>query len=432
MSIGLMALIVLIGLIILIASGLELFVAYGLMAFVGITLLMTKSPLQLASTAFLQSNSYLMTAVPAFIFMGTILSQTKAVQQLFDAAQKWIGFLPGGVACAIVVGNAVFGAMCGSSIAAVATFGKVSYPSLERLGYKPGLALGTIAIAGSLSTTIPPSISLIVYGSFAGVSVPRLFAAALLPGIILALLFIVTIIIRVLINPQNAPAAVKSSWKDKILSLKNLIPWILLIAIVLGTTFAGILTPTESAAIGALGSLILAIVYRQISWKGVKEACLSAAKLTSMLIFILITVAALSQAFRYIGVIDVVSNFFLSLEGGKLAFLIILYIFYLLAGMFVDDLSPLLLTVPFVMPVLRDLGLSPVWFGVWYLSVESIAMISPPFGFNLFVLHSVVPKHPVMTIAKGALPFIVPCLAVSVLVALLPQLALWLPNLLYG
>lgn len=432
MSLEVTALLMLVGLIVLIVMGAELFVAYGLTAFLGISVFMGNNPLQLASTAFLQSNSFLLTAVPSFIFMGTILSETNAVEDLFDTAQKWLGFLPGGVACSVVVGNAIFGAMCGSAIAATVTFGKVSYPSLERLGYKPGLALGTIAMAGGLSTCIPPSISLIVYGAFAGVSVPRLFAGALIPGVILALSYMATIVIRVLINPEIAPPALKTSWKEKILSLKNSIVWIILIAGVLGTTLAGILTPTESAAIGALGSIILALVYRQLDLQKFKNATLTAAKLTSMLILILITVAALSQSFRYVGLVDVISNFFVNLPGGKWTFIGTLFVIYVLGGMFLDDLSPLLLSVPFVMPILREMGLSPVWFGVWYLSVEAIAMITPPFGFNLFVLHSVVPKHPVMTIALGSAPFIIPCCLVSLLLALFPNIVLWLPSLLFG
>ena len=431
MSIELMALFLLGGLVILLAIGIEVFAAVGITAVIGMLFIAGQPLTQFPQTAFKSANSFDLAALPLFIFMGTMFSNTGVARSLFEAADKWFGVLPGGLVSSVIGVNGIFGAICGSAAAATATFGKLTYPEFERLGYDPKLALGALAAGGVLSAAIPPSATMIVYGAWSDTSVPRLFAAILIPGIMLALLFMLTVIIRVKLNPNLVPKPPKSTLGERLIAIRDLLPWIGTIVVVLGVIFGGIMTPTESAALGAALSIILSVAYRRMSFTALKESMWTAIKITSMFIFLFFTAQMLTVVFVYMGITESVSAFLLNMPFGDYGIIAAIAIIYLVGGMFIEDWTLLLLTIPFILPVIRELGFTNVWFGAWFTIWGIAGVITPPFGLCLFVLHSVVPKHDIITIALGAWPFVIPMIIMGILLVIFPQLALWLPNLLY-
>lgn len=431
MSLELMSLILIGGLAILLAIGVEVFAAVGIMAAIGLLFFVGQPLGQFPYTAFEFMNSFVLTAIPLFIFMGAMFSETGIVRSLFSAANKWIGGLPGGIVSSVIGVNAIFGAMCGSALAATATFGKITYPEMEKLGYNPRLSLGAIAVGGILSAAIPPSAILIVYGAWAEASVPRLFAAVLIPGIMLTLLLMLTVVVQVKLNPSLVPKPPKATWGERLIAIRDLLPWFGTIAMVLGVIFTGLMTPTEAASLGAVISVVLAVAYRRMSLTALKESMWTAVRITAMVAFLIFTAKVLGQVFQHIGLTDLFSSFMLGLPFGKYGILAVIALMYLIAGMFIEDWALLLITIPFILPVVTGLGYSSIWFGVWYVMIGEAGLITPPFGLNLFVLQSVVPKHDVMTIALGAAPFVIPLVTMAALLIVFPDLALWLPRLLY-
>jgi tripartite ATP-independent transporter DctM subunit len=426
-----MALVLLLGLVVSLAAGIEIFVAMGFMASIGLWFFVGDTFQQFASSGWALVNSFTMTCVPFFIFMGSIFSQTGVVKGLFLAADKWIGRVPGGLACSVLGANSVFGAMSGSSVAATATFGKIAYPQMEKMGYDARLGLGSIAIGGSLSVLIPPSIILVVYGGWQELSVARLFAGGMIPGFLLATLLMLTIIVRVKLNPNLAPKTKKVTWREKLFAAGQILPFIVIIIIVLGSIFTGIMTPTESAAMGAFLSILLTLAYRRLNFKAFKESMLEAVKITTMICFVMFTARVLGQIFQYIGLTEAFSTFIHQLPLGRYGILTCICIMYLILGMFFDSFSMMLLTLPFVSPLLSDLGFDLIWFGVLFTILAEIGLVTPPFGLNLFVLQGVVPKHDLMAVARSTLPFVLPALAMVVILTVFPELVLWLPSILY-
>ncbi len=418
--------------LLLMASGLEIAISMGMISAAGLLWIVDKPLDQLAFTAFETMNSFTLTSVPLFVFMGAILFNTGIIQQLFDGVDRSASGLPGGVAHSVILANAVFGAMSGSSVAATALFGKTCYPNMERLGYSHKLSLGTIASAGTLAVLIPPSLILIVYGGWENVSVARLFSAGAIPGIILTIFFMLTIMVRVKLNPHLAPKPIRLSLKERVIALKNVIPFLIMIFIILGVIFAGIMTPTEASAMGALLSILLALAYRKMTYQSLKQSMYNTVSVTSMVAFIIFTARVLGQVFQYLGVTDAASGFFITLPGGKYVILAFIYFMYLVLGCFFDSFTMMVLTLPFISPVIQNLGFSSIWFGVVFVVLAEIGMLTPPFGLNLFVLHGVVPQHGIMTIVRSALPFLIPLILLIVLLTAFPILALWLPEVLFS
>jgi len=426
-AIGLIAL-----LFVLLIIGLEIGWSVGITAVVGLVWYVDQPVSQLAETAFGALNSFTLTALPLFIFMGGILGNTGVNDRLFGAIEKWVGGLPGGLACSVICGNAVFGAMCGSTIAATATFGKVAFPVMEKKNYSPKLALGAIASGTVLAPLIPPSILLILYGAWQGLSIVDLLAAGLIPGITLTLLFIIAIIVQVKLNPELAPPIVKHSFSDKLRALVEVIPFVAVIFGVLGAIFGGIMTPTEAAGLGAFLSILLTLAYRQLTFAIVQKSLLDTVKITSFSLFIMAMATLVSHVFNSAGIIPLIKDLIIGLPIGKYGILMLFFVMYLIMGMFFDSWSMLFLTFPFVMPVIIGLDINPIWWGIVYVMAGEQSTITPPFGLSLFVLKGVVPHHSIGTIVRGALPFLVPIYINVLLLFLFPQLALWLPSLLKG
>ncbi len=426
-----MSLILLGGLVLLLAFGVEIAPAMGIMAGLGL-LLFVKQPWDyFPRAAFEIMNSFTFTAIPLFVFMGAIYSNTGIIGSLFQGAEKMFGALPGSLASAVIVANAIFGAISGSSLAAVATFGKICFPEMEKAGYDAKLSLGSIAISGTLSVLIPPSVILIVYGGWQDVSVARLFAGGIIPGIILATLFILTVTIMVIRKPNLARSKPRSTLRERLRALFDLLPFLGVIVLVLGTIFGGIMTPTESAALGAFLSLILAFLYRRMTFRALKESMWTAVTITSMIAFVLFTARMLGQVFQYIGLTEAFSDFMMALPLSKYSLFAVICVMYLILGCFFDALSMLVLTLPFVAPIIKNLGFDVIWFGVTYVVLAEIGLVTPPYGLNLFVLKGVVPKYEITTIFLGTVPFLIPTLILVVLLVMFPELVLWFPRILY-
>jgi tripartite ATP-independent transporter DctM subunit len=263
--------------------------------------------------------------------------------------------------------------------------------------------------------------------------VARLFAGGIIPGIILSIFFIITVTILVMHNPKLAPrTGVKFTTKEKFAVFWDLLPFVVIIALVLGTIFSGVMTPTEAAALGAFLAIILALIYRQMTFRALKESMMTAVNISAMIAFVLFAARMLGQVFQYIGLTDAVAQFMLGLPLGKYSIYAIICIMYIILGCFFDSFSMLILTIPFVTPIMKNLGFDLVWFGIAYVVLAEIGLVTPPFGLGLFVLKGVVPKYEITYIFAGTIPFLVPVCILLVLLVLFPELVLWLPNLLYS
>jgi len=433
-SLELKSLILLGGLTLLFAFGIEIAPAMGIVAGLGLIFFVNQPLDYFARAAFDVMNSFTLTAIPLFVFMGTIYATTGIVRGLFQGAEKLFGNLPGSLASAMILANAIFGAISGSSVAAAATFGRICFPEMERAGYDTKMSLGAIAISGTLSVLIPPSLIMIVYGGWMDVSVARLFAGGVVPGIILTIFFVITVTILVLRNPDLAPKASTRQYtlREKLSAVWDIFPFLVVITFVLGTTFSGIMTPTESASLGAFLSILLALLFRQMTYMALKESMLLSVNVSAMIAFVLFTARMLGQVFQYIGLTEATAVFMTNLDVGKYTMLTLICILYLILGCFFDSLSMLVLTLPFVAPIIKSLGFDFIWFGVLYVVLAEIGLVTPPFGLNLFVLKGVVPKYEITYIFAGTIPFLIPTCILIVLMILFPDLVLWLPNLLYS
>ena len=432
MSLAVMSLILLGGLMVLLAFGVEIAPAMGIVAALGLIFFVGQPLDYFARAAFEIMNNFTFTAIPLFVFMGAIFSGTGIIGTLFRGSEKIFGNLPGSLASSVIVANSIFGAISGSSLAAVATFGKICFPEMKKAGYDAKLSLGAIAISGTLSVLIPPSVILIAYAGWQDVSVARLFAGGMVPGIILAALLVLTVTLMVIRKPSLAPTATTTStMRERGRALLDLLPFLGIIILVLGTIFSGVMTPTESAALGAALSLVMALIYRRLTFRTFLDSMWTAVTTTSMIAFVLFTARMLGQVFQFIGLTEAFSGFMLSLPLGKSAILFVICAMYVVLGCFFDALSMLVLTLPFVAPLINDLGFDKIWFGVLYVVLAEIGLVTPPYGLNLFVLNGVVPEYEITTIFMGTLPMLVPTLVLVLLVAFFPDLVLWLPGLLY-
>ncbi len=419
------------GLLVLLALGVEIGVAMGAVATAGLVFAVDKPLVQMSWTAWESLNSFTLLAMPLFIFMGAVFSGSGAVNLLFAALEKWLGWLPGGLASVVIAANGVFGAISGSSVAAAATFSMIAYPEMENRRYDPKLSIGAIAVGGTLSVLVPPSLILIVYGSWENVSVARLFAAAIIPGVVLMLLLMLTVIVMVKLKPGLAPKSAPVSWAERMKALVDMLPWLVVIVVVMGSIFGGLMTPTEASALGAIMAMGIAWYYNALSYAMVRDGLFSAVKVTAMIAFIIFAARLLSFVLQDLGATAKVSSAVLDMGIGKYGTMLAIVVLYLVLGMFFDSMAMMLLTLSFVMPVIAKLGYDPVWWGVTFVLLAEIGLVTPPFGLNLFTIHGVLPKFSVMFIARSSLPFLAVMILMVWILIFFPELALWLPRRLY-
>jgi len=381
----------------------------------------------MAVTIWGSASSWTLTALPLFVWMGEILFRTRLSNDMFRGLAPWMQSLPGRLLHVNVVGCAIFAAVSGSSAATCATIGKMSLPELQRRGYPDDIAIGSLAGAGTLGLLIPPSIIMIVYGVSAEVSIAQLFIAGVLPGIMLALLFSGYLVFWAWRHPHLVPPAdTKLRLKDKLHESRHLIPVVLLIAAVLGSIYSGVATATEAAAIGVLGSLVISALQGSLSWRTFKESLLGGTRLYCMIGLILAGAAFLTLAMGYIGLPRHLAEWIAAMGLTKFQLLGALLLFYVVLGCFLDGISMVVLTMGVILPTVQKAGIDLLWFGIFVVLVVEMAQITPPVGFNLFVLQGMTQRE-IGWIAKVTLPFFFLMIAAVMLIYLLPGIVSWLP-----
>ena len=397
--------------------------AFGMMLF-------TSRPVgdAMATTIWGTTSSWTLTALPLFVWMGEILFRTKLSENLFEGLSPWMQKLPGGLIHVNVVGCALFAAISGSSAATVATVGKMSIPELRKRNYPEKILLGSLAGSGTLGLLIPPSIILIIYGVTVQESIAKLFIAGILPGIMIAILFMFYVIIWSLINKKIMPKSFENfSFFEKIQRSKKLLPVIILILAVIGSIYTGIATATEAASLGVVGALLLSYLQKSLTIQTFKQSLLGATKTSCMIAFILAGSSFLSLAMGFTGLPRNLAIWIESMQLSPYILIIVLMIFYIILGMFLDGISAVVLTMAIIEPMIRQAGFDMIWFGIFLVIVVEMAQITPPVGFNLFVLQGMANKD-MGYIARSAFPLFLLMVLAVILVVIFPEIALWMPE----
>ena len=423
------ALVLLIALFAFLGSGLWIALSLLGVGWVGLTIF-TFVPVEKAmATSIWQANaSWALAALPLFIWMGEILFRAKLSEILFRGLTPWLGWLPGRLLHVNVAGCGIFAAVCGSSAATAATIGRMSLPELDARGYDRSLSVGSLAGSGTLGLLIPPSIIMIVYGVSADVSIIRLFLAGIIPGLMLMALFMGYIVVAALVRKDVAPVeSVKTTFAEKLRLSKGLIPVVLLIGAVIGSIYTGIATATEAAAGGVIGALVLAVATRSLSWAMFRESLLSATRLSCMIFMILSGAAFLTTSLAYTGIPAAVAEWVAALDLHPYALMAALCVLYVVLGCFIEGISMIVLTATVVLPLVTQAGFDLLWFGVFIIMVVETAQITPPLGFNLFVIQGLTGLN-IGRVAVSAIPFFVLLLIGIVLITAFPELVTWLPS----
>lgn len=417
-------------LVVLILSGVWIAFALGL---TGVLLVFISGKFSMMPgigyTAWTTANSFVLTAVPLFILMGELMINSGLDKGFYRGVSLWTRFLPGKLLQANVATCAIFAAISGSSVVTAATISKVAYPELERQKYDPAATTGSLAAGGTLGILIPPSIPLIVYGDLASESVAKLFMAGVIPGIILASIFSLFIMFQCVRNPNIAPrySMITDSWKKEIRYTLSLIPFGLVIGIILGGIYTGVMTPTEAAAIGAFITFLLVVIHREFSWRMLGNVLVRTLQTTCMIMFLVVGAQVLQYGFAVTGVTRELAAWVMELNLPVLGTLIVIYVMYIILGSLMDGLSMILLTLPVVLPILVSQGINLTWFAIVLVVLIELGALTPPVGLNLFVLKGVTNK-PLSVVIKGSLPYCVLLLIMVVILTAFPNLALWLPQ----
>ncbi len=385
----------------------------------------------IATTAFSTNVNFLLIAIPLFIFMGECIAVSGIGKDAFKMIDAWLGFLPGGIVVTSVATCTVFGAVTGFAPASIAAIGPVTIPEMLKRGYDKGFSVGAIATSGGIAIIIPPSILMVIYAFLAEVSVGKLFYGGVIPGLILASVIIASIIIRAILNPRLAPYRKKSSWKERLKLSIFISPFASLVILVLGTIWGGIATPTEAAALGALGSLILLIFYRRFNLDIIKAILLSTVRVNCMVMFILIGATLFTQVLAYIGFTSELAELVVSLGAANWLVLLMIMLTIFFLGCMMDAGSILFITMPIFLPIVKLMGFDLLWFGIVVLINLEISTITPPVGLNLYVLKGISPPEvSLQDIIRGAAPYWVIDALSLIFIVIFPSTVTWLPNLL--
>ncbi|MBN3266465.1 hypothetical protein CUR95_03690 [Bordetella bronchiseptica] len=428
-SLGWIAVLLVASMMLLLFLGVRIGVALGLVGLFGVYFLLSRPQLSLlAERAWSSTNTFTLTAVPMFIFMGGLLLRSGITAGMFDALVRWFGRAPGGLAHASAGASAVFAAVSGSSLATAATLGKVACPDMIERGYSPRLTYGVAAAGATLGILIPPSIPMIIYGTTVGASVTHLFLAGMLPGLLLMACFMLGALVWALAVPGSAPVARAYTLREKLSASHGMVPFVAIIGAVLGSMYTGVATPTEAAAIGAISAFVLCLVRRQLSWRALFEIAHDSAKVTALLLLIVVGAGIFSWVFDYLRLPREVVNLIQGADLSPALIVAAMVLAYLVLGMFVESIAMMLMTLPVTYPIAMSLGLDPIWFGVFLVLMIELGLITPPVGMVLFVLRSMNEKARFTDIIRGALPFVLIILLFLCLIYIYPQIVMWLPQ----
>ncbi len=383
----------------------------------------------LARDVFDVFGSYSLTVIPLFVFMGQLAFHSGISSRLFDAAYKFIGHLPGGLAMATIGACAGFSAICGSTNATAATMAAAALPEMKRYDYKPGLATGVVAAGGSLGILIPPSVIFIVYGIMTQQSIGKLFVAGILPGILLTLLFAATIALWVTLKPDLAPRGPRFTGREKLTSLSGLGETLLLFVIIMGGLFVGFFTPTEAGAVGAFSTLAIAVFRKQIDWKGFVTALRETTRITCMILVIVTGATVFGHFLAVTRIPFEIAGWIAGFDLPPWMIMMFIILTYLVGGCLIDSLALIMLTVPIFFPVVLHLGFDPIWFGVVIVLITQIGVITPPVGINVYVVSGVARDVPLDVIFRGVVPLLLALVIGTLLLIPFPWIALFLPSL---
>ena len=429
MSIGVITAVLVILLILLLGLGTPIAFSLGFLGVAGILSFLDINNLyQIAEIAADVSTSLFLITAPLFILMAEVVQFSGLGDDIYTAANKWLGWLPGGLAVSSIATCTGFAAISGSSPATAATVGLVSIPEMLKRGYDRKLAVGSIAVGGTLGILIPPSITMIIYGIITEVSIGKLFIAGIIPGIMMASIFSLCIVIAVKMRPELAPRVEGVSWKERFSSLKHVWAFVVLAVSILGTIYAGIATPTESAAIGATLSIVIAFLHRRLSIKALSGALLRTVSVTAMIIFLLIGGNVLAFLLSTLTIPQYVTATITTLHVSKWPIMIIINFILLLMGCLLDPMAIMVISLPIIFPIITELGFDPVWFGIVVTINIEMGMITPPVGLNLFILKGAVGNLSMRDIVAGSLPFLVLLVIGLALIMIFPSLTTWLPG----
>ncbi len=392
--------------------------------------LYSKLPLTrgIGELAWSTNNEFLLVAIPLFILLGEILLRSGFAERMYGAMSLWLSWLPGGLMHANIGASALFAATSGSSVATAATVGTVALPQIKRYGYNEPLFLGSLAAGGTLGILIPPSINLVLYGVLTNSSVPKLYLAGIIPGLLLAGLFMLTVIIGCVVKPEWGGRRITASWSERFASLVHLAPPLGIFFLVVGSIYAGLATPTEAAALGVTGAMILAAFSRRLTLSMLREAVEGTMKATAMIMLIIVAAAFLNFVMSATGITDAITNSIRGLGLSPVQMLVVLVVFYLILGCFMETLSMMITTIPIVAPIMIGLGYDPIWLGILIIVLVEAALITPPVGLNLFVVQSLRKSGSMNAVIVGSMPYVAAMAMLMLLLALVPDLALYLPR----
>jgi tripartite ATP-independent transporter DctM subunit len=366
--------------------------------------------------------------VPLYFMMGQLVQRTNIAYDLYEAVYRWLGRLPGGLAISSVVACAGFGAVSGGSVTAVATMAPMCIPAMRRYNYDDALATGSISAAGTLGILIPPSIIMVGYGILTETSIGALFIAGIIPGILMTIGYSVTIAIRCMINPELGPLGEKYSMREKVTSLTKVLPVFLTFLVVIGGIYLGIFTPTEAAGVGVLALLIISIVMRRLNWTNFKQSLLKSVHTSAMIFIIIIGGHMMGKFVVFTGLTEDVIGSFANADLSPLTVMLLISLLYIVLGMVLDVWGMLILTIPFTLPIIMNLGYDPVWYGIYAVIMSELALITPPVGINVYVMAKMAPDVPLTKIFSGVAPFFIFTLILVALITFFPDIAMWLPR----
>ena len=405
------------------------------LGWLGLTLQFLDTPMPLhralGDMVWQTGTDFLLVAIPMFVLLGEILLRAGITERMYEGIVKWLGWLPGGLMHSNIGSSALFAATSGSSVATAATIGTIAIPQIEKRGYNEQLFLGTIAAGGTLGILIPPSINLILYGLLTDTSVPELYLAGFIPGFLLALLFMVTVVILCKVKSGWGGETVNADWATRFAALPALIPPIGIFLVVVGSIYAGIATPTEAASLGVVAAMVLAAFNGKLTIPMLRAAVEGTMRTTSMIMLIILAAVFLNFVLSVIGLTQALADFVTGLGLSPFHTLLLIVGLLIFLGCFMETLSMLLVTAPLITPIVVALGYDPVWFGVLLMVLLETALITPPIGINLYVVQAVRGKGEMLDVMKGALPFVGTMFAMIALLLAFPQIALWLPSLFY-
>jgi len=416
--------------LLLMVAGVPIAFAMGITGIIGTGIVVgwSQALSQIVLVAWDKGSDFVFVCIPLFVFMGQLTSTSGIAADLYKFLERWLGRLPGGLAVASVCACGAFGAVTGSSVACVATMGTIIYPQMKKYGYDPLLATGVLSASGTLGILIPPSIFFAFYGILTETSIGALFIAGIIPGIITVFVFSGIVLIRCILNPKLGPLGPRYTWKEKLVSLKSILPVAVIFLIVVGTLYGGVCSPTEASGIGASGVILVSWVMKKLTWKNLSQALWETGVTSSFVYAIMIGGFLIARFLVVTNISHLLVGFVNQMHLSQLEFILYLIILYTILGCILDLFGALILTIPFIFPITLNLGIDPVWFGVFIIIMMEIALITPPVGLNVFVMRGIALDVPMGTIFRGVVPFLFGEFLLIAILILFPWTATWLPS----